>query len=463
MVKTRFAPSPTGYLHIGGVRTALFNYIYARKHKGQFLVRIEDTDAERSKEEFVTAILDGLDWLNLSPDLEPIKQSTRYDIYKKNALELLNNGSAYRCNCSHERLANLRAEQEKNGLKPSYDGFCRDKGIEDINSVIRIKSPREGETIVNDEVYGTIHFPNKELDDLIILRSDGSPTYHFCNVIDDNEQGVTHVIRGEDHLPNTPRQIQIVNALGYKGFSYAHLPLVLGEDRKRLSKRHAATDLMAYKQQGYLPDALKNMLIRLGWSKVEQEVFAISEILDSFNLADVQRAGAVFDIGRLNFINQEHLALKNDDELLHLIKPFADKIDLDLNSHHDPKRLLRLCVGSGNNLEEIAHFLIPFVRNYAEYSDGCYEKFLIGSEKVLDFFNTQISILDEWSETAINEVIDRAKTELDLPMPKIGMPMRAALLGRTKSPPLDATIYLLKKEQVLERIAQTLKKITSEC
>ena len=205
------------------------------------------------------------------------------------------------------------------------------------------------------------------------------------------------------------------------------------------------------------------MLIRLGWSKVEQEVFAIPEILESFNLADIQRAGAVFDIGRLNFINQEHLALKSDDELLHLIKPFADKIDLDLNSHHDPKRLLRLCVGSGNNLEEIAHFLIPFVRNYAEYSDDCYEKFLIGSEKVLDFFNTQISMLDEWSETAINEVIDRAKTELDLPMPKIGMPMRAALLGRTKSPPLDATIYLLKKEQVLERIAQTLKKITSEC
>ena len=176
MVKTRFAPSPTGYLHIGGVRTALFNYIYAKKHKGQFLVRIEDTDADRSKEEYVTAILDGLDWLNLSPDLEPLRQSTRYDIYKKNALELLNNGSAYRCNCSSERLTNLRAEQEKNGLKPGYDGFCRDKDIEDVNSVIRIKSPREGETIVNDGVYGTIHFPNKELDDLIILRSDGSPT-----------------------------------------------------------------------------------------------------------------------------------------------------------------------------------------------------------------------------------------------------------------------------------------------
>ena len=461
-VVTRFAPSPTGYLHIGGVRTALFNYIYAKQNKGTFLVRIEDTDAERSKEEYVDAILDGLNWLNLSPDLAPIRQSTRYEIYKKNAYALLDSGAAYRCNCSHERLQKLRDEQESKGIKPAYDGHCRDKDIKDENSVIRIKSLKEGETIVDDQVYGSISFPNKELDDLIILRSDGSPTYHFCNVIDDNEQGVTHIIRGEDHLPNTPRQIQIVNALGYKGFNYAHLPLVLGEGRKRLSKRHAATDLMAYKEQGYLPDALLNMLARLGWSKIDKDVFTTEEVIQFFDFNDVQRAGAVFDLGRLNFINQEHLALKTDDELINLIKPFAEKEGIDLDEHHDPEKLLRLCIGSGNNLAEIAQFIVPFLRRYDHYEDECFEKFLADSETVLKFFYNNLKNLAVWNEAEISTVIDQAKTDLSLPMPKIGMPMRAALLGRTKSPPLDATIYLFDQEEVLERISLTLEKVTSQ-
>ena len=268
-VVTRFAPSPTGYLHIGGVRTALFNYIFAKKNQGKFLVRIEDTDKERSEEQFIEAIMEGLDWVGLNPDLEPIKQSERFDIYKEEATRLMDLGEAY-----------------------------EDEGA------VRLKIQREGSTLVKDLVYGDIEFLNSELDDIVILRSDGSPTYHFCNVIDDNSQGVSHIIRGEDHLPNTPKQIQIVNALGYKEFQYAHLPLVLGEDKKRLSKRHAATDLMAYKNLGYLPEAVKNTLTRLGWSKGDKEIFTISEIINTFDIKDVSRSGAVFDIGKMNFVNQ---------------------------------------------------------------------------------------------------------------------------------------------------------------
>ena len=244
-VVTRFAPSPTGYLHIGGVRTALFNYIFAKKHAGEFLLRVEDTDQERSKAEYTDAIIEGLNWLGLTFDGRPTFQSQRSELYKQEIDRLLLDGKAYRCSCSPERLDALRKEQESKGLKPMYDGLCRDKGITDENTVVRLKTPTEGSTIVDDAVYGKIEFINKELDDLIIQRSNETPTYHLCNVVDDNAQGVTHIIRGEDHLPNTPRQIQIIKALGYDRFKYAHLPLVLGEDKKRLSKRHAATDLMA--------------------------------------------------------------------------------------------------------------------------------------------------------------------------------------------------------------------------
>ena len=306
-VVTRFAPSPTGYLHIGGVRTALFNYIFAKKNQGKFLVRIEDTDKERSEEQFIEAIMEGLDWVGLNPDFEPIKQSERFDIYKEEATRLMDLGEAY-----------------------------EDEGA------VRLKVKREGSTLVKDLVYGDIEFLNSELDDIVILRSDGSPTYHFCNVIDDNSQGVSHIIRGEDHLPNTPKQIQIVNALGYKEFQYAHLPLVLGEDKKRLSKRHAATDLMAYKNLGYLPEAVKNTLTRLGWSKGDKEIFTISEIINTFDIKDVSRSGAVFDIGKMNFVNQYHLSSLTDEELITIIKPFNEMNNFDLSNHHDPKKLIRL-------------------------------------------------------------------------------------------------------------------------
>ena len=425
-VVTRFAPSPTGYLHIGGVRTALFNYIFAKKNQGKFLVRIEDTDKERSEEQFIEAIMEGLNWVGLNPDFEPIKQSERFDIYKEEATRLMDLGEAY-----------------------------EDEGA------VRLKVKREGSTLVKDLVYGDIEFLNSELDDIVILRSDGSPTYHFCNVIDDNSQGVSHIIRGEDHLPNTPKQIQIVNALGYKEFQYAHLPLVLGEDKKRLSKRHAATDLMAYKNLGYLPEAVKNTLTRLGWSKGDKEIFTISEIINTFDIKDVSRSGAVFDIGKMNFVNQHHLSSLTDEELISLIKPFNEMNNFDLSNHHDPKKLIRLCVTSGNNLSEISKFIQPFVNDFENYNEDDLNKHLLESGDVIDFFLSELVGIDDWSEESFESVINKALEELKLPMPKIGLPIRVALLGRKNSPHLSSTIYLIAKEIALSRLEKA-KKVISE-
>ena len=424
-IVTRFAPSPTGYLHIGGVRTALFNFIFSKKNNGIFLVRIEDTDKERSEEQYITAIMEGLDWVGLNPDHKPIKQSDRFDIYEKEALRLVEEGKAY-----------------------------KDEGA------IRLKVNKEGSTLVKDLVYGDIEFLNKELDDLVILRSDNSPTYHFCNVIDDNYQQVTHIIRGEDHLPNTPKQIQIINALEYKGFEYAHLPLVLGEDKKRLSKRHAATDLMSYKEEGYLPQAVLNMLAKLGWSNTEKDIFTTNDLIKIFDLSDIQRSGAVFDKERLNFINQSHMAMKTDEELMDLLKTFNKKNGFSLLDHHDPKRLVRLCIGSGNNFLDISNFIKPFIHDFDEYNKSDFDKYLLGSDSVLNFFKDRINSLNDCSESAFEKIINDAMKNLDLPMPKIGLPLRVALLGRAKSPPLSSTMYLIDKNVMIKRLDKALKLIS---
>ena len=420
-IVTRFAPSPTGYLHIGGVRTALFNYIFAKKNNGTFLVRIEDTDKERSKAEYIDAIMDGLDWIKLNPDKKPIKQSDRFEVYQQEANRLIEEGKAY-----------------------------------EDDGAVRLKINKEGSTKVQDLVYGDIEFLNKELDDLVILRSDKSPTYHFCNVIDDNYQEVTHIIRGEDHLPNTPKQIQIVSALGYKGFKYAHLPLVLGEDRKRLSKRHAATDLMAYKEAGYLPDALLNMLAKLGWSNTTEDIFTMERLIEIFEIEDIQRAGAVFDIERLNFVNQGHIANIENSALLEMIEVFNRRNDFTLNDHHDAHYLVELCKGSGNTLDEISQFIKPFIVNFDDYNQEDFDKHLINAKPVIDYFIENLESLDNWNEESIEAIINNAKEDLDLPMPKIGLPLRVALLGRAKSPQLNSTIYLIDKEVVIERLKKSL-------
>ena len=360
-VVTRFAPSPTGTLHIGGVRTALFNYVYAKQNDGLFLVRIEDTDRDRSTKEFEKNILDNLASIGLNPDKKPINQSERNEIYIKAAEKIIESGNAYWCDCSPDELDQMRKEQIAAGKKPMYDGRSRYLGLDrNEKTVLRLATPEEGDIVVKDLIRGEIAFKNSELDDLILLRSDGTPTYHLCNVVDDFEQGVTTVIRGEDHISNTPRQIHIHNALGYPQLEYAHLPLVLGTDKKRLSKRHAATNLEEYRSQGYLDSAIINTLARLGWSKGDNEVFYLNDLIKDFNIKEVQKAGAIFDLTKLEWVNSQHLSNLSIDEFKQHLEPFLSRIDIDIESHSNVNLLINSMRSSENTLEGIAKSLIPF-------------------------------------------------------------------------------------------------------
>ena len=325
-VITRFAPSPTGTLHIGGLRTALFNYVYSKQNNGKFLIRIEDTDRERSTKEFEKNILDNLSSIGLTPDENPINQSERNEIYVKAAEKIIESGKAYWCDCSPEDLEQMRKEQTEAGKKPMYDGRSRNLGLSKTDkTVLRLATPESGEIVVKDLIRGEIKFNNNELDDLILLRSDGTPTYHLCNVVDDFEQNITTVIRGEDHISNTPRQIHIQNALGYPELEYAHLPLVLGTDKKRLSKRNAATSLEEYREKGYLDSAIINALARLGWSQGNNEVFYLTDLIKEFNIKDVQKAGAIFDISKLDWLNSQHLANLTLNQFKKNLEPFLNK------------------------------------------------------------------------------------------------------------------------------------------
>jgi len=393
-VITRFAPSPTGTLHIGGVRTALFNYVYAKKHSGKFLVRIEDTDRERSTKEFEKNILDSLDSIGLSPDEKPINQSERGDIYQAAAQKIIDSGQAYYCNCSVERLEKMRSEQQANGQKPQYDGKCRNLNLKkSSDTVLRLKTPLDGEIVVKDYVRGDIVFNNAELDDLIILRSDGSPTYHLCNVVDDFEQGVTTVIRGEDHISNTPRQIHIQNALGYPELEYAHLPLVLGSDKKRLSKRHAATSLEEYKDEGYLDSAILNTLARLGWSRGDKEVFYLEDLIKDFDITEVQKAGAIFDVTKLDFLNSQHMANLSHEEFINAINPFLIDVDINLNEHIKKDLLIESMRSSSNTLKGVCNNLICYFKDIEEYNQKAIDKFIGNSDKVVSDLRNKINDL----------------------------------------------------------------------
>ena len=451
-VITRFAPSPTGTLHIGGVRTALFNYVYAKKHDGLFLVRIEDTDRERSTKEYEKNILDSLDSIGLTPDLKPINQSERNDIYSAAAQKLIDSDQAYYCDCSIEELDSMRAEQQAKGLKPQYDGRSRDRNLpKSDNTVLRLKTPLEGEIIVKDHVRGDIIFNNSELDDLIILRSDGSPTYHLCNVVDDYEQGVTTVIRGEDHISNTPRQIHIQKALGYPELEYAHLPLVLGSDKKRLSKRHAATSLEEYKAQGYLDSAILNTLARLGWSKGDKEIFYLDDLIKDFEINEVQKAGAIFDLTKLDYLNIQHMANLKYEEFLDKLNPFLVQRNIDINSHAKTKDLIISMRSSANTLDGISSNLACYFEGVSEYNIKAIDKFIESDEILLNLKN-KLSSLDDWTEANLDELLTKYRNEMDLSVPKVNQPIRIALTGSTNSPSLGMTLYLFSKQEVLKRI-----------
>ena len=452
-VITRFAPSPTGTLHIGGVRTALFNYVYAKKHSGKFLVRIEDTDRERSTKEFEKNILDSLDSIGLSPDENPINQSERGDIYQAAAQKIIDSGQAYYCNCSVERLEKMRSEQQANGQKPQYDGKCRNLNLQkSSDTVLRLKTPLDGDIVVKDFVRGDIIFNNAELDDLIILRSDGSPTYHLCNVVDDYEQGVTTVIRGEDHISNTPRQIHIQNALEYPELEYAHLPLVLGADKKRLSKRHAATSLGEYKDEGYLDSAILNTLARLGWSRGDKEVFYLDDLIKDFDITEVQKAGAIFDVTKLDFLNSQHMANLSHHDFIIAINPFLNNLEININEHPKKDLLIESMRSSANTLKGVANNLICYFKEIENYDQKAIDKFIGSSDKVLIDIKEKIIDMNTWDESSLDNILLEYREEKELSIPKVNQPIRIALTGSTNSPSLGTTLYLFDKEKVIERL-----------
>ena len=456
-VVTRFAPSPTGTLHIGGVRTALFNYVYAKKMGGLFLIRIEDTDRQRSTKEFEKNILDSLNSIGLSPDLVPINQSERTDIYTEAADEIYKSGKAYYCNCSKERLDEMRSAQQLNGQKPQYDGKCRNLNIEkSSNTVLRLKTPLDGQVLMKDYVRGDITFENSELDDLIILRSDGTPTYHLCNVVDDYEQGVTTVIRGEDHISNTPRQIHIQQALGYPELEYAHLPLVLGADKKRLSKRHAATSLEEYKNEGYLDSAILNTLARLGWSKGEKEVFYLDDLIKDFEITEVQKAGAIFDMTKLDWLNTQHLSNLSLEEFKDYLRPFLSSIDINLDDHPKCDLLVDAMRSSESNLLNISKGLVPYFKGVTEYNPKAVKKFLADSGNMLSSIEEILENLTVWDEESIDLALKNFQSSSDLPTPKVNQPIRIAVTGGTKSPSLGLTLEIIGKEDSLMRVKKAL-------
>jgi glutamyl-tRNA synthetase len=434
------------------VRTALFNYIYAKQNKGKFLIRVEDTDRERSTLAYEENILKNLNLLGLSPDESPVRQSERTKLYLQAANKIVEEGKGYYCECSQERLQSLREEQQSKGLKPAYDGKCRNLSLEaGSGCVLRLKTPTEGEVTFHDLVRGEMVFQNSELDDLILLRSDQTPTYHLCNVVDDYEQGVTTVIRGEDHLSNTPRQIHIQNALGYTALEYAHLPLVLGKDKKRLSKRDSATSLDEYIDLGYLPSAILNMLARLGWSKGDQEIFYLEDLIQNFRVQEVQKAGAIFDITKLNWINSQHLARFKADEFINYLKPFCLANNIDLDSKDNAMEIVTAMKSSSDTLGAIAKDLHPYFNKVMSYDQKALDKFIPDSSLLLNL-KKELEDLTNWNEEALDATLAEVQSALGLSTPQINQPIRIALTGSTKSPSLGLTLSLFTKEEALERI-----------
>ena len=459
-VVTRFAPSPTGTLHIGGVRTALFNYVYAKQNDGLFLIRIEDTDRERSTKEFEKNILDNLSSIGLDPDEKPISQSERNDIYLAAAEKIVESGNAYWCDCSQETLEQMRNEQTAAGKKPMYDGRSRKLGLKRSDkTVLRLATPDEGDIIVNDLIRGQITFSNSELDDLILLRSDGTPTYHLCNVVDDFEQNVTTVIRGEDHISNTPRQIHIQNALGYPELEYAHLPLVLGTDKKRLSKRHAATNLEEYREVGYLDTAIINTLARLGWSKGDNEIFYLDNLIKDFNIKEVQKAGAIFDITKLDWVNSQHLSNLSLEEFKDYLKPFLKEINIDINNHSNVNEMLDAMRSSDNTLSGIAQSLLPYYKDKVSYDEKAISKFLDGKKSILEDIKELLMKVDSWDEESIDSVLKEYQLNNELSTPAVNQPIRIALTGSTKSPSLGLTLSIFGKDAALSRISALIEHI----
>lgn len=467
-IRTRFAPSPTGYLHVGGARTALFSWLLARKAGGQFVLRIEDTDRERSTQAAVDAILQGMDWLGLDYDEGPFYQTDRYDRYNEVIQELLEDGHAYYCNCSKELLAQMREQQMQAGVKPRYDRRCRDLNIKPDQSgdcVVRFKTPLGGSVIFNDLIRGHIEIKNTELDDLIIARSDGSPTYNLTVAVDDNDMAISHVVRGEDHISNTPKQIHLLNAIGAQIPQYAHVPMILGEDGKRLSKRHGAVSVLQYREEGYLAEALINYLVRLGWSAGDKEIFSRNEMIDLFEIENVNKAGSIFNPEKLLWLNQLYIKEGDEQFLANELQTHFTAMGVDTSEGPALAKVIAAYREREKTLKDIAQSSVYLFQEIGVYDEKAVKKCF--GEKALQPLQTISSAFTEledemWTSENIKQTILQTAETLNVGMGKIGQPLRVALTGGSSSPSIEITIFLVGRKRTLQRIADAIAMIQTQ-
>ena len=462
-VRVRFAPSPTGFLHIGGVRTALFNWLFARQQKGVFVLRIEDTDQDRSTDESIQAILEGLKWVGLDWDEGPFRQTERIDLYRSYAMQLLEKGQAYWCSCKAEELEARRKEAEAKGLSPKYDSRCRDRGLANPAgaAALRFKAPLEGETVVDDLIKGKIVFDNSVQDDLIILRSNGYPTYNFSVVVDDALMNITHVVRGDDHLTNTPRQVPIFQALGFPVPQFGHLPMILGSDKSRLSKRHGATSIMAYKDMGYLPDAMVNYLVRLGWSHGDQELFTRQELIEKFSWKNVQTSPAVFNPEKLIWVNAEYIKISQPDQVAQALVPLLEAAGLtDEVRTVSPDWLAQLVVlvkERAKTLVEMVEWVRPYFGQAVTFDEEAAKKLLtpaiapVLGKLLVRFESFPVFSRQQWEE-AFKQLVEAE----GMKMGQLAQPVRVALTGRTASPGLFEVMEILGRDRTIFRLRQGL-------
>lgn len=460
MIRTRFAPSPTGYLHIGGVRTALFSWLFARKMGGEFILRIEDTDLERSSQESVNAILEGMAWLGLDYDQGPFYQTHHFDRYKEVIQQLLDEGKAYYCYATPAELDQMREEQRARGEKPRYDGRFRDFKATppaDVKPVVRFKNPLDGEVVIEDLVKGEVTVRNSEIDDLIIARSDGTPTYNLTVVVDDWDMGITHVIRGDDHLNNTPRQINILTALGAPIPKYAHIPMVLGADGSRLSKRHGAVSVLQYKEEGYLPEALLNYLVRLGWAHGDQEIFTIDQMVEAFNIEAVNNSPSIFNDEKCDWVSQQHIQMAPAEHIARHLSLFMTERGCDLSQGPALEKVADLLRDRAKTLVEMADAALYFYLDFKEFEENAAKKHLrpVAAEP-LQLIMQKFSALESWQAAEIHQAIQDTASELELGMGKVGMPLRVAITGGGQSPSIDGTAKLIGKERCLRRLQMAL-------
>ncbi len=460
-IKTRFAPSPTGYLHVGGARTALFSWLYARKNGGKFILRIEDTDLERSTQESVDAIFDGMNWLGLNYDEGPFYQTQRFERYEEIIQQLLQQGDAYYCTCSREELDTLREQQKANKEKPRYNGKCRgaDHSAQE-KTVIRFKNPDAGEVVINDLVKGNIVVANEELDDLIIARSDGTPTYNLTVVVDDMDMGVSHVIRGDDHINNTPRQINILKALDAELPQYAHVPMILGSDGARLSKRHGAVSVMQYRDEGYLPDALLNYLVRLGWSHGDQEIFSVDEMVELFDLNDINVSASTFNPEKLLWLNHQYIMNGNPEHVAKHLQWHLEKQGVDLT---DGPALVDVVMAQrerSKTLLDMATSSHYFYQEFDQYDEKAKKKnFKQGSAEVLQRLMDEFSQAPQWDGEKLHQIVLDTAESMDLKLGKVAQPLRVAISGAGVSPAIDITLALLGREKTLSRMVRAIEYI----